>query len=255
MPFLLWGRRGDHAPGSRTVFLARDPGKRVLLVHGFTGSPSELRELGEILHRKGYTVEGLLLKGHGTDPRDLLEVKAEQWEEQVRQGVAHLKETCAQVTVIGLSMGGLLALYAGAATSADKLVLISTPIYLYDWRVYFLWLADRLPYWAIPKRPRTIDAPARYNVAYRCMPIKGVHQLVRLLQAVKRSWLPRVRQPLLIIQSRTDHTVRPESASYIEQHAASDRKQVLWVPQARHVMTLYKGRQAIYAAIEAFLEE
>ena len=134
-------------------------------------------------------------------------------------------------------------------------MLISTPIYLYDWRVYFLWLADRLPYWAIPKRPRTIDAPARYNVAYRCMPIKGVHQLVRLLQAVKRSWLPRVRQPLLIIQSRTDHTVRPESASYIEQHAASDRKQVLWVPQARHVMTLYKGRQAIYAAIEAFLEE
>ena len=241
--------------GAEPYFWPGTRGKGVLLVHGFTGSPSELRELGEILHRKGYTVEGLLLKGHGTDPRDLLEVKAEQWEEQVRQGVAHLKETCVQVTVIGLSMGGLLALYAGAATSADKLVVISTPIYLYDWRVYFLWLADRLPYWAIPKRPRTIDAPARYNVAYRCMPIKGVHQLVRLLQAVKRSWLPRVRQPLLIIQSRTDHTVRPESASYIEQHAASDRKQVLWVPQARHVMTLYKGRQAIYAAIEAFLEE
>ena len=113
--------------GAEPYFWPGTRGKGVLLVHGFTGSPSELRELGEILHRKGYTVEGLLLKGHGTDPRDLLEVKAEQWEEQVRQGVAHLKETCAQVTVIGLSMGGLLALYAGAATSADKLVVISTP--------------------------------------------------------------------------------------------------------------------------------
>lgn len=139
--------------GAEPYFWPGTRGKGVLLVHGFTGSPSELRELGEILHRKGYTVEGLLLKGHGTDPRDLLEVKAEQWEEQVRQGVAHLKETCAQVTVIGLSMGGLLALYAGAATSADKLVVISTPIYLYDWRVYFLWLADRLPYWPFPSVP------------------------------------------------------------------------------------------------------
>lgn len=241
--------------GAEPYFWQGQNGKGVLLVHGFTGSPSELRELGEDLHRKGYTVEGLLLAGHGTDSHDLLGVTAEQWEAQVRQGLAHLRETCAQVTVIGLSMGGLLTLYAGAETKADKLVVLSTPIYLYDWRVYFLWLADRLPYWAIPKNPRTIDAPARYNVAYRCMPIKAVHQLVRLLKAVKGKYLPKVRQPLLIIQSQTDHTVRPESALYIQEHAASDQKQLLWVKQARHVMTLYKGRQAIYAAIEAFLEE
>ncbi|WP_278674188.1 alpha/beta fold hydrolase [Acidaminococcus fermentans] len=242
-------------PGAEPFFWRGTNKKGVLLIHGFTGSPSELRELGEELHRKGYTVEGLLLAGHGTDPHDLLDVKAEQWEKQVRQGVAHLRACCSRVTVVGLSMGGLLTLYAGAVTDADKLVVISTPIYLYDWRIYFLWLADQLPYWAIPKHPRTIDAPERYNVAYRCMPIKAVHQLVRLLKAVKGKYLPRVHQPLLIIQSRMDHTVRPESASYIEQHAASARKQVLWVPQARHVMTLYKGRQAIYTAIEAFLEE
>lgn len=242
-------------PGAEPFFWKGENNKGVLLIHGFTGSPSELRELGEELHRKGYTVEGLLLAGHGTDPYDLLDVKAEQWEEQVRQGVDHLRETCTQVTVIGLSMGGLLTLYAGAVTKADKLAVLSTPIYLYDWRVYFLWLADRLPYWAIPKHPRTVDVPERYNVAYRCMPIKAVHQLVRLLKAVKGKYLPQVAQPLLIIQSRTDHTVRPESAVYIHDRAASREKHLLWVPQARHVMTLYKGRQAIYAAIEAFLEE
>lgn len=241
-------------PGAEPFFWQGGNHKGVLLIHGFTGSPSELRELGEQLRRKGYTVEGLLLAGHGTDPHDLLDVKAEQWEKQVRDGVAHLRACCSQVTVIGLSMGGLLSLYAGAVTDVDKLVVISTPIYLYDWRVYFLWLADRLPYWAIPKHPRTIDAPERYNVAYRCMPIKAVHQLVRLLKAVKGKYLSQVDQPLLIIQSKTDHTVRPESAQYIADQAASQEKQLLWIPQARHVITLYKGRQTIYTAIEAFLE-
>lgn len=230
-------------------------GQGVLLIHGFTGSPSELRELGEQLHQKGYTVEGILLAGHGTNPRDLIGVKAETWLQQVREAVDRLRRCCKTVTVIGMSMGGLLTLYAGAETPVDKLVTLSTPIYLYDWRVHFLWLADQLPYWAIPKSPRCVDAPERYNVAYRCMPISAVHQLVRVLRLVKRRELPRVDQPILIIQSRTDHTVRPESAQYIADHVASRQKQLLWVPEARHVMTLFTGRQSIYAAIEAFLEE
>ncbi|WP_432643344.1 alpha/beta hydrolase [Acidaminococcus sp.] len=242
-------------PGAEPYVWQGTNGKGVLLIHGFTGSPSELRELGEQLHRKGYTVEGILLAGHGTDPRNLLKVRAEEWLEQVRQAVLGLRRSCGTVMVIGMSMGGLLTLYAGAELPVDKLVVLSTPIYLYDWRVHFLWLADRLPYWAIPKSPRRIDAPECYNAAYRCMPIAGVHQLVKLLRLVKKQEIPKVRQPVLIIQSRTDHTVRPESAQYIADQVASEHKKLLWVPDARHVMTLFTGRQAIYAAIEAFLEE
>ena len=42
------------------------PGNEVgiILVHGFTGSPAELKELGEELHKEGYTVQGVLLPGH-----------------------------------------------------------------------------------------------------------------------------------------------------------------------------------------------
>lgn len=247
--------RTNIMPGAEPYAWQGTNGQGVLLIHGFTGSPSELRELGEQLHQKGYTVEGILLAGHGTDPRNLIGVKAETWLQQVRNAVERLRQRCKTVTVIGMSMGGLLTLYAGAELLVDKLVLLSTPIYLYDWRVHFLWLADKLPYWAIPKSPRQVDCPACYNVAYRCMPIAAVHQLVRLLEQVKYREIPKVRQPVLIIQSLTDHTVRPESAQYIADHVASPVKKLLWVPEARHVMTLFTGRQTIYAAIEAFLEE
>ena len=45
-----------------------------LLVHGFPGSPQEMLWLGESLHQKGYSVLGLRLFGHATDPADLLRV-------------------------------------------------------------------------------------------------------------------------------------------------------------------------------------
>ena len=43
-----------------------DNGKAVLLLHGYTGSASEMRPLGEYLHKHGYTVLCPLLPGHGT---------------------------------------------------------------------------------------------------------------------------------------------------------------------------------------------
>ena len=242
-------------PGGEGYFWPGTKRKGVLLVHGFTGSPSELRELGEILARDGYTVLGLRLAGHGTTPDDLEQVTYTQWQDQVQEGVNQLRQCCETVTVIGLSMGGLLALYAGAACPVDRLVLLSTPIYLFDWRIHFLWLADKLPYKAIPKKKRQIDAPERYDVAYHCMPIKGVHELKHLLDDVKTCWVSQIEVPILIIQSLSDHTVRPESAQYIYDAVASREKKLLWLPEARHVLTLYTGREKLYEAIRSFLEE
>lgn len=242
-------------PGAEGHFWQGTRKEGVLLIHGFTGSPSELRELGEILVKKGYTVMGLRLAGHGTTPEDLEGVTYTDWQDQVVDAVNLLRETCDRVTLIGLSMGGLLALYAGAVCAVDRLVVLATPIYLFDWRVHFLWLADKLPYKAIPKRRRHVDAPARYDVAYRCMPIAGVHELKKLLSDVKHLWLPQVEAPILIIQSLADRTVRPESAQYIFDTVASEEKKLLWLPQSRHVLTLYEGRELLYQEIQKFLEE
>lgn len=244
---VITGGEGYFWPGTK--------GKGVLLVHGFTGSPAELRELGELLAKDGYTVMGLRLLGHGTTPEDLEHVTSEQWQDQVQDAVNLLRQTCDRVTVIGLSMGGLLALYAGAACPVDRLVVLSTPIYLFDWRIHFLWLADQLTYKAIPKKRRQVDAPKRYDVAYHCLPIRGIHELKKLLEDVKSRWVSQVDVPILIIQSRTDHTVRPESAEFIYDAAASQEKKLLWIPEGRHVLTLYKGREKIYEAIRSFLEE
>ncbi len=240
--------------GAEPYLLPGTNGDGVLLIHGFTGSPAELREFGDRLHQRGYTVEGILLKGHGTCPADLLDVWAEDWLAQVKEAVAGLKEKCRTVTVIGLSMGGLLAVYAAAECGADRLVLISTPIFLYDWRIHFLWMVLPIADY-LPKRRRHIDAPKKYDVAYRSMPLKGVAQLKRLLECVRFRWLAKVTVPCFIIQSKEDRTVQPESAEYLAEHMASQVCQVAMLEHGKHVLTLYKERNLVYELTDKFMEE
>jgi carboxylesterase len=101
--------------GAEPFFFHGSEDVGVLLVHGYSGTPAELRELGERLHTdNNYTVLGILLPGHGTDPHDLERIKWQDWYLAVEAGVKMLKQTCRKVVVIGMSMGSLLTLMAAS---------------------------------------------------------------------------------------------------------------------------------------------
>ncbi|MBC8075201.1 MAG: hypothetical protein H7Y32_03920, partial [Chloroflexales bacterium] len=53
----------------------------LLLIHGLTGTPGEVRPMGEHLAAAGYTVRGVLLPGHGGDPAELFGVGWQRWVE------------------------------------------------------------------------------------------------------------------------------------------------------------------------------
>src|SRR5207245_534755 len=81
-----------------------------LLVHGFTGSPWEMRWLGEQLAGDGHTVLGVRLAGHGTCPEDMSGTRWPHWYAGVLENYRRLRAECEQVRVMGLSMGGAPAL-------------------------------------------------------------------------------------------------------------------------------------------------
>jgi carboxylesterase len=86
----------------------------VLLIHGFTGSPPEMRMVGKYLHERGFTVSGPLLPGHGTVVEDMNACRWSDWTDHVEQALVALRTRCAHVFVGGLSMGALLSLYLAA---------------------------------------------------------------------------------------------------------------------------------------------
>jgi carboxylesterase len=89
-----------------------------LVTHGFTGTPKEMRWLGEYLNGQGYTVCGIRLNGHATKPEDMIRSRWQDWLLSVEDGFNLLRSCTYQVFLLGLSMGGVLSLTAAA--SAEK---------------------------------------------------------------------------------------------------------------------------------------
>lgn len=86
----------------------------VLLIHGFCGTPPEMRGLGEHLAASGFRVHGVLLKGHGTTPEDLATTTRRDWVASADAQLAELRRECSEVFVSGQSMGGAISLVLAA---------------------------------------------------------------------------------------------------------------------------------------------
>src|SRR5437762_1904854 len=101
-------------------------------MHGWTGSPPEMRPLGEHLAAQGLVVHGVRLPGHGTRPEDLLTVTWRDWIAAAEAALAELAAEADPVFVGGLSMGALLTLYLGATTDRPLagLIAMSAPVFL-----------------------------------------------------------------------------------------------------------------------------
>src|SRR5207253_9891867 len=81
-----------------------------LLIHGFSGSPPEMRWLGAYLAERGVRVEGVRLAGHGTQPEELNHLTWQDWLHSASEGMDRLKHAGRKTVVVGFSMGGLLGI-------------------------------------------------------------------------------------------------------------------------------------------------
>lgn len=85
-----------------STFLLEGGWVGLLLIHGFTGSPTEMRLVGESLNQRGITVSAPCLPGHGTTLDDLNQRQWRDWSSHVAQEAANLQSRCETVFVGGL---------------------------------------------------------------------------------------------------------------------------------------------------------
>ena len=239
-----------------------------LVTHGFTGAPKEMHWLGEYLYNQGYTVCGVRLNGHATNPEDMIRSRWQDWLLSVEDGYNLLSSCTDQVFLLGLSMGGVLSLtfaslfQAGPANAGRKVrgvVAMSTPYTLPDDpRLRYAKLVSRfIPY--MPKGNRKpgsswFDQEAwKQHVAYPKNPVRAVSELNELL-GVMRELLHKVRVPALLIHSRDDDFVVPDSMEKIHVALGSADKSMLWVEGGGHVITEEPTRETIFKAAAHFIE-
>jgi carboxylesterase len=226
-----------------------------LLVHGFTGTPKEMRPLGEYLARQGYTVLGIRLAGHATHPQDMLRTRWVDWLTNVEDGYDLLKGQTVHIFLAGLSMGGSLALLFASRIPVRGVIAMSTPYALpKDPRLPFLeWLAFIKP--QVPKGEPDWQNPqaALDHVSYPFYPTRSLAELRDLL-AEMRAALPKVSAPTLLVHSRQDKGVSPQNAESIYARLGCSQKQILWLENSGHIVTREPEQSRLFQAIHQFIQ-
>jgi carboxylesterase len=230
----------------------------VLLVHGFTGSPFEMRPLGEALAEAGVGSSCPLLPGHGTHPDDMIRFRYTEWIEDVERALVGLLARHARVAIVGLSMGGTLALNVAARRAGDAritgLVTIGAPLVLDDWRLGFASLIVKVVKWQAWGKPDIKDRSVWDRpVAYRRIRTRAILELLGLLKET-RGRLAQVTLPTLIVQSREDHIVPPRNAELIRDGIGSADRQVLMLDNCYHVSTVDFDAPLLSAEVVRFVQ-
>lgn len=227
----------------------------VLLLHGFTGSVSHMRVIGEALHQAGFTVRGINLPGHGSSYTDMKETSWQDWLQAAKVALAEMKEQCSQVSVAGLSMGGVLALLLAQQTKVTSVIPISAPMAVKNRLIALAkWAAPFMPvmHWGgNPERAKLLDQA--YDFGYGSFPTKCAGDLNTLIRMARKN-LFAVTCPIFVVQSHGDETITPDSAEVILSGVKSQDKSVLWLDDVPHVCTISSESANVAQAMAAFLK-
>lgn len=229
----------------------------VLVLHGFTGSPWEVRPLAESLAARGFFVRAPRLPGHGTTPEDLLWVTWRDWLATAEAGFESLARF-ERVCVAGLSMGGLLGLLLAERhpTRLSKLVAMA-PVMRVRQRLGRALEAlgpgvIRGATWLTKKGTDLEDETARANApVLERYPLARLFDLFELQRLAKRA-APRVSTPTLIAAAVHDHVVDFSSIEALHRDVVGSRFLVL--QRGFHILPQDVERARLAAEVAEFLD-
>jgi carboxylesterase len=266
-------------------FLKGSSEKAVLLIHGITGTPSEMRYFGKGLNKAGFTVFCNTLPRHCST---LGELKKVTWQEIVDaciEDLKTLKKEYAQVFVAGISMGALVGVHlANKFPSEVSGIIALAPTFFYDgWALHkgkvFMHITWHIPFIrnAIDIRegwPYGLkDEYTRENIErfYKhakasnfskkvflfgspFFPMACLYQHYLFTKIVKKE-LASVKTPILIIHAKEDDMTSIKNAEYLLENIASENKSLVRLKDSYHMITIDKEKDRVIAQTVKFLNE
>lgn len=238
----------------------------VLLIHGLTGTPTEMRFVAKQLAAAGFTVYGMQLAGHCGSEDDLLNTCWQDWYASVEAAYDAIAAKHATVFAAGLSMGAVLALLLAARRpgAVKGLALYSTTLWYDGWTIpklhfllpLFLYTPLGLKYRFVETWPYGIkDERLRARVVASMeagdsaaagtlgMAGRSLRELRRLV-AVLKDELAKVTAPTLILHATHDDVTSTRNADYVERHVGGPVRKVL-LDDCYHMITVDRQRHEV----------
>lgn len=226
----------------------------VVLCHGFTGCPQSMRPWADYLADRGLTVSLPLLPGHGTRWQDMQATRWEDWYAEIDREMRALSERCEQVFVMGLSMGGTLALHT-AARHGDAIsgIVLVNPSVKADQRAIGVLPVLRHLVPTVRGITSDIAKPGVTEQGYEKVPLHALYSLSRFWTLVHEE-LPQVTQPVLLLHSAVDHVVAPENSAIVLGRISSTDVTEVVLEKSYHVATLDHDAPRIFEGSWEFVQ-
>lgn len=222
----------------------------VLLIHGFTGSPFELKELAHCLNESGYSVDVPRLPGHGTVIEDMLTTRYQDWLRKVVDAYIDLKSKYKKVFVGGLSMGGTLTLaLAEIFGDIDGIFPLAAPIKLNRMDLKLTWLMK----YFVKTRPKDPKGNVE-TVSYDADPIPQAWEMNKLMAMVRKN-LRRVTAPCLVVYSKKDGTVPYSNAELVYHGISSEKRKLVSLEESGHIITMDVEKEKVSSSVVEFIRK
>lgn len=244
----------------------------VLLIHGLTGAPSEVRFLARRLNRQGFTVHAPNLVGHAHEG-ELLTTTWRDWYAGVREAYLRLRDEVDEVYCAGVCVGGALSLLLSAEFPEILGVAVYSMTFEYDGWNMQRWMAgapliqlfanlpivrevsfaEPYPFGLKDERLRERVGKAQNNLiegALDRFPFAALFQMYRLGRQVERRG-GRITAPVLIIHARDDDMAHPRNAWRLADCLAGEARVEL-LDDSYHMVHVDKQREKVAELTASF---
>ena len=250
-------------------------GKGVLLIHGLTGIPAEMKFIARNLHRAGYSVYAPLLAGHGVDHKTLVKTRWQDWLLGIMDDIKYFSKKVDSIYIAGICVGGKLGMMAALQLPGMvKATAIYSPCFYFNgWNVpaYYKLAPVVLPVlikftWGQNKtfpeteslgikdaRLRNFMEGAEAEGVIDEFPAPSLVEMYNLGKEVKKS-LPYMKVPTLILHAKEDDLSSPNNAKYISRNIAAPHE-LQWVEDSYHMIHVDRHHAKVAKATAAFFEK
>ncbi|MGP0030790.1 MAG: alpha/beta hydrolase [Acidimicrobiales bacterium] len=239
-------------PGAEP-YSATGDGRGALVLHGFTGNPQSMRGLALALADAGFTVELPLLPGHGTDIADMIPTRWEDWSAAAEAAYEELAARCETVTVVGLSMGGSLAVWLGERHPEIAALVLVNPLVVPPDADAVAFIESMLEGGdeLAPGVGSDIAQEGVTESAYAQLPLRAALSLFAGVGEVEAD-LGAVTCPILLFSSPQDHVVPPVSGDRLVAGVSGSVERIV-LERSFHVATLDFDKDEIEARTVEFV--
>lgn len=235
-------------------------GRGVVLIHGLTGIPAEMKLVAKQLQRVGYSVYAPLLRGHGKDVPTLLKTRWQDWRDGLLEDIQHFASRVDSLFTAGICVGGKLGMLA-AEEMKPKIAAtaIYSPCFRFDgWNVPWYYklapvglpVVTKLP-WCRHRsysetetlgikdeRLRTYMASAEAEGVINDFPVLSLWEMYQLGARLKKR-LPHITTPTLVVHAQEDDLSHPRNATVIASRIGAPHE-LYWVENSYHMVHVDK---------------